>query len=431
MTKKRSLKKALIMAILSMVVCLSVFVGTTFAWFTDSVTSSSNIIKAGNLDVEMYWADGTKAVPTDVSGWTDASVGPIFNNDKWEPGYTEVRHIKISNEGSLSLKYKINIIANGTVSDLANVIDVYYADPAMQIGARDNISEDKKIGTLKDVLAGLDISGNGSLLAGENDTITLALKMQESAGNEYKNKSIGTDFSVQLLATQLAYEDDSLGDDYDDGADYVAEVKTASELIEAINAGGNIKLTENISASEAITIPAGVEVKLDLNGKTVTAPASELWAIQNEGTLTISGNGIIEGSYTALYSNGNLTIENGTFTATTGFGVLVDNIYGTVASKAVINGGTFSGVGIYNPTDVTINGGTFNVGRDPDGATDHLSNNMTLFINPTFVGAPNTANVVLNGGTFNGDIYVYDDGVTETVFVNNGATITGSVLDNN
>jgi hypothetical protein len=56
---------------------------------------------------------------------------------------------------------------------------------------------------------------------------------------------------------------------------------------------------------------------------------------------------------------------------------------------------------------------------------------MTLFINPTFVGAPNTANVVLNGGTFNGDIYVYDDGITETVFVNNGATITGSVLDNN
>jgi hypothetical protein len=111
--------------------------------------------------------------------------------------------------------------------------------------------------------------------------------------------------------------------------------------------------------------------------------------------------------------------------------VLIDNIYGTEASVAVINGGTFTGVGIYNPTDVTVNGGIFNVGRDPDGASDHLSDEMTLFISPTFAtGAPNTANVTLNGGTFNGDIYVYDDGITETVFVNNGATITGDVLDN-
>ena len=64
--------------------------------------------------------------------------------------------------------------------------------------------------------------------------------------------------------------------------------------------------------------------------------------------------------------------------------------------------------------------------RDPDGAMD----DVTLLVMPTFVGAPNTANVTLNGGTFNGDVYVYDDGVTETVFVNNGATINGDILDN-
>ena len=55
MAKKRSFKRALIMAILSMVLCLSMFAGTTFAWFTDSVTSSKNVIKAGNLDVELYY----------------------------------------------------------------------------------------------------------------------------------------------------------------------------------------------------------------------------------------------------------------------------------------------------------------------------------------------------------------------------------------
>ena len=53
MTKKYSTKKALIASVLSLVLCFSMLVGTTFAWFTDSVTSANNIIMAGNLDIEI------------------------------------------------------------------------------------------------------------------------------------------------------------------------------------------------------------------------------------------------------------------------------------------------------------------------------------------------------------------------------------------
>ena len=215
MTKRHFTKKALLMSILSLVLCISMLVGTTFAWFTDSVTSSGNIIKSGKLEVGMYWADGTQAVPTAKEGWTDASKGAIFNYDNWEPGYVEVRHIKIANEGTLALKYKVNIVANGEVSDLADVIDVYYVDPALQIADRSELTEGKKLGTLTEVLAALGQTGNGTLKAGQVDTITIALKMQETAGNEYQEKSIGTDFSIQLVATQLTYE----GDDFDNQFD--------------------------------------------------------------------------------------------------------------------------------------------------------------------------------------------------------------------
>lgn len=431
MTKKFSTKKSLVASIVAIVICFTMLLGTTFAWFTDSALSEGNIIQAGNLDVEMYWADGTQDVPAaDSADWIDASTGAIFDYDLWEPGYVEVRHIKIENKGSLALKYMIKIVANGEVSELADVIDVYYADPAVKVADRTDLTEANRLGTLTEVLADLPNTASGKLLAGENDTITLALKMQEEAGNKYKNKSLGTTFSVQLLATQLTAESDSFDDQYDADAEYPVLVSTADELAAALAQGGNVVLQKDIAADTQINIPAGVSVNLDMNGKTITAPAGATCAIQNMGTLTVTGNGTFEGSYTALYSNGNLTIENGTFAATTGFGVLIDNIYGTEASVAVINGGTFTGLGIYNPTDVTINGGVFNVGRDPDGATDDLSDEMTMFISPTFTGAPNTANVVLNGGTFNGDVYVYDDGITETVFVNNGATITGDVLDN-
>ena len=50
---KRSTKRALLMSALALVVCLSMLVGTTFAWFTDSVTSSGNKIVAGKLEVDL------------------------------------------------------------------------------------------------------------------------------------------------------------------------------------------------------------------------------------------------------------------------------------------------------------------------------------------------------------------------------------------
>ena len=55
MTKKRSTKRALLLSALSLLMCVSMLIGSTFAWFTDSVTSGKNKIQSGNLDVELYF----------------------------------------------------------------------------------------------------------------------------------------------------------------------------------------------------------------------------------------------------------------------------------------------------------------------------------------------------------------------------------------
>ena len=57
MNNSKSTKRSLLMSALALVMCLSMFVGSTFAWFTDSVTSSNNIIKSGTLEVSMTYAD--------------------------------------------------------------------------------------------------------------------------------------------------------------------------------------------------------------------------------------------------------------------------------------------------------------------------------------------------------------------------------------
>ena len=59
MTTSKNTKRALLSSVLATVLCAAMLVGTTFAWFTDSVTSGKNRIAAGNLDVELeYSKDG-------------------------------------------------------------------------------------------------------------------------------------------------------------------------------------------------------------------------------------------------------------------------------------------------------------------------------------------------------------------------------------
>ena len=385
--KTRSTKGALLMSALSLFLCFTMLMGTTFAWFTDSAASNGNIITAGTLDVEMYWADGTEAVPTTDSGWIDASTGAIFQYTLWEPGYAEVRHIKIANEGNLALKYKVLIQANGTVSDLSDVIDVYYADPAVQVADASALTADNKLGTLTDVLANLGLTGNGTLEAGKSDVITLALKMQEGAGNEYMGKSIGTDFSIILVATQLTSEEDSFDDQYDADATYPA----LSMPVTLPAAGGTVvaaTLTtdkENPSNGVSVTLPAATmekivdiaatdnvtavaiahsEPKVDTTAKSVsfdsidivdqTGKVIDLATIGNTAPITVTvpvGDAFAEGTVVVIYHDAepvaSAVVTNKTVTYTTTHFCRVDVNLGdgnvdsaAELAAAIANGGT-------------------------------------------------------------------------------------------
>ena len=100
-----------------------------------------------------------------------------------------------------------------------------------------------------------------------------------------------------------------------------AEVADATALAEAIEKGGEIKLTKDITAS--ITIASGKTVTLDLNGCTLTNEAGQ-HTITNNGTLTIVD--------TSAAKSG--TVDN----VSHGKGALYNN----VGAAATLNGGTFT-----------------------------------------------------------------------------------------
>ena len=215
MNKTKTTKRALLSSVLALFLCFTMLLGTTYAWFTDSVSSKGNVIQTGNLKVGFQWAERVDDLAD--AAWTDVNGDPIFTYVNWEPGFTAVKHFKIYNNGTLALNYQMRIVANGVVSDLANVIDVYVINDASVTS--NELKAATPVGTLLDVMGTenhISRKISGSLEAGSPaDIYTVAFKMRESAGNEYQNMDLGCDFTVELIATQMSAENDSFGPEYD------------------------------------------------------------------------------------------------------------------------------------------------------------------------------------------------------------------------
>ena len=220
MKKSRSTKRALLLSALSLLMCVSMLVGSTFAWFTDSVTTESNKIQAGTLNLDL------ELLNKDTKQW--ASIGdstdPIFNYALWEPGYTEVKVMKLVNKGNLALKWVAKFISEYELTILADVIDVYVCTNAEELAYPTSSALDgyRKLGTVREFVNTLETTEEGILLAGEDVFISIALHMQESAGNEYQGLPLiqapGDGFDIRFMATQYTYEKDSFGDQYDANA---------------------------------------------------------------------------------------------------------------------------------------------------------------------------------------------------------------------
>ncbi len=209
-----------LVATLVLTVMLSV-TGGTIAWFTDTVTSSANVIQSGTLDLDVYYSDDNG------TNWAelDENAPALFNHDKWEPGFVQTKAVKLVNAGNLALKYELMFQPTADTSAdqyrLEDVIDVYMSKDAAF--TRESIKSAQPVATLAQLMYSEDEDGavHGEMLpSGENggDVVYIALKMQESAGNDYQNLSVGNGFGLKIVATQLAHERDSFGPEYDKDA---------------------------------------------------------------------------------------------------------------------------------------------------------------------------------------------------------------------
>ena len=417
MTNSKLTKRALLSSAIALFLCFAMLIGTTLAWFTDSVESTNNKIVAGTLDIELYQWNGDVTDGRENATAISTSSAPVFPDDiLWEPGYTHVVYLSIKNEGSLALKYKVALEVTSVSEESLLDVMSYAITPDAQYNT---VSAWAGNGTY--INAGYNEDANAqdvALLPGEEHFFALSVHMDEDAGNEYQDQSIA--FDIKVLAGQLASEEDSFGPNYD--ADAIYPVANAEELISAIENGADVTLSDNITLDSSMTV--GGDVTIDLNGYKLDASGLELdrpFHMTEGASLTINGedaivtvgdHGLV--NVPADVKNAEITLNGGTYAGETVNGALIrlrsgnENVNVTLNNVTYVdsadNGYIISTNGFDGEGELIVNGGSYaaNYGFQIYGLDATLTN-VEINTNGTGVEASEGANVVVDDCVINVD----------------------------
>ncbi len=434
MTNTKTTKKALVASVISILLCATMLVGTTYAWFTDTATTGVNTIVAGNLDIAVYAGSVENGAFVWDTDETDKDT-KLFNKDAlWEPGYTEVAYIKVVNEGTLALKYTLAAhFANEQPSKNAAGEDIYLSKylkyDVVELDSTNPAPyatrEDARNAAVKSVEltnGAYRMDWNGSLASKEVKYFAVIVYMPTTVGNEANydaDKSNGIapsiELGINLVATQDTVENDGFGDDYDNGADMptiegipnkpvqeIVNVGTLKDLQDAfkdvtesdtdivINISKDITLKEG-DVWETYAAPVGTKnVTINGNGHTITGLNAPLMTGVFGGSgkitindLTITGANI---SYSSAAAGGSNDGCAAFIAYTDNSGALVmDNC---MLTDSTINGtqaGTYVGgfIGYSSNESITITGCkvenvTFNSQRDVGGLIGYTTGATTI-----------------------------------------------------
>ena len=366
---------SLVMNLIAIVVISAILIGATFAWFNDSVVSSGNKIQAGTLKVDLELLDkdgGWRSIKDDSA--------PIFDYDKWEPGYTDVKILKVENEGTLALQWKAKLVTNGELSELANVIDVYVLPSETELSYPEDRSLEGYtcVGTVAEFANTIESTTRGTLLAEEVAYLGIALKMRTDVGNEYQGMDLGGAIDIVIVATQISSEDDAFNNEYDKEASLSwIPVANANQLRLALaNKESTIVLTDDIVIDGSFEIP------------------------YNEDGVQINGNG-----YAIVRENAVVFSNNATTSYTGDVFVVAENAKLTLTDVVVDGGALWVG-----EIDSVLKRGVENAGVVATGALITANKNAQIVLGEGAVVQNNVGAIAVNLGTRIGATLVIDGG---------------------
>lgn len=426
-------------SLLSLVLCMVMFFGTSFAWFTSEVNNAGNEIYIGTLDVELEKKTGeTKWDSLSAVDANGKNTTKLFNeNIRWEPGYTMLETVRVTNEGDLAFKYQLNFTdgklaeeGEERLAEVAGNFDVWVydhnkngqaPDPASYADITAENSKWANAGKLDELLDGevvlkgemeeQDVFDNATGKTKETShTYTIAVHMSEDATGEGLMKQ-KISLNVKLVAYQMAAETDGFKNSKYDST--IAAVSNVADLKSALSKGGNILLISDFDIEKAEDFVTIKSDTLDGDGHAIryTAATGE----KNSAGVVTAAGGVVR----------NLTINGGTAADAISSTGLTADLY---VSKC-----TLSGARAFNLTGTADSNHTINFNATVFESTVSYENKIGAanFEDCTFKSVLKPyAKTELVGCTFDGEkLYVNGLEAGETITLTN-CSYNGKVIEN-
>lgn len=215
--KSNTTTRALLGSVMVLLLCTAMLVGTTFAWFTDTVNTVSTL-QAGNLNVTLQYgasknADGTWNY-TDYDGTTglqfltpEGNLPTEENKVEWDAAHltNEVQPLKLVNDGSLNLMCKVMLTGVTTAA-------------AEQMTWKLKVDNtEKSFGAEFPLPAKAENSPDNELVLNLSATLTNGDPLPEPVPTA----------QVVVCVRQAEGDEDAFGNDYDKESRYPARVDAA------------------------------------------------------------------------------------------------------------------------------------------------------------------------------------------------------------
>ena len=360
----KSTKKSLLASGASLLLSAALLAGSTFAWFTDSVTNTGNVITAGNLSINAYAYDldmtnGTQTVKIPgvydgkeisfeaVDKGQNLKTDPqaIIDEKLWEPGKSNAKLLTVKNDGSLAAKVKVEFdVEDGGLMDA-----LWFDFIQVKDGAATGSFQKKPMSDLAKLGSATEISVG----AGGSVSFVLVYGMKEEAGNEYQDKTFSAD--VTVLAKQDTVEYDGFGSsDYDEDAVY-DQVNVVYDEAKSARENGAALQEAVVNAKPGATLYVGAgEYDVTYNdGNTsnnhnLLITKDNVTIIGTEGTIISSKytSGMGDAQQTIMIKGDNVTLKNLTIMPVEGYNNKTVEIMGaknTVIENCKIDGNLYIG----------------------------------------------------------------------------------------
>ena len=206
-------RKLILSSVLSVILCMVALFSTTFAWFASFTSSTYSFTNMGTVVIDTVVYDLKNSYDSSIPVISSSDnfkkkgqnlkqdISPVITSENCEPGYSNAKMFKITNNGTLISNAFINFTVQGELSSAISVSAVAIKN---EKGNKEIIFETDsdinitKLDSLFKDYGGANVNSDGSvkLLPKESVELFITYRMDENAGNNYQSKGLEVDISV-------------------------------------------------------------------------------------------------------------------------------------------------------------------------------------------------------------------------------------------